>query len=235
MEIGVENIKKHKNCYYSTDNGILFCGDCLEVMQTIGFVDILLTDPPYGIGMDKGFKTPGKFEGSNVRIKCRQYNDNWDAERPSKEIFDNMLKIAKLCLIFGGNFFADILPLGTHWIVWDKKTTMPTFGDAELIWTNSKRKSIKIFVYEYNGLFGKEKERFHPTQKPVVLIMRLLDRYSKLGDLVLDCFLGSGTTAIACERLGRKWIGIEKDEKYCEIAAKRLETETSQLKLLRID
>jgi DNA modification methylase len=214
--------------YYRTENGVLYHGDCLEILPHLEPVDLVLTDPPYGIKRDKGF---GGFGGFGTPIKRREHDDCWDSTRPNKEVFDLILSIGGLCLISGGNYFADILPQSTHWIVWDKKNTMPSFGDAELIWSNSGRKSVKIITYEYNGLIGKEKHRYHPTQKPVGLFVLLTDKYSEQTHTILDPFLGSGTTAVACERLGRKWIGIELEEKYCEIAAKRIEAENRQLKI----
>ena len=219
--------------YYETKFGKLYHGDCLEIMPELEPVDLLLTDPPYGVKRDKGFDGFDGFSGKGKPIKRRRFeDDNWDSERPPKAVFDVMLKSAKLCMIFGGNFFADILPPGTHWIVWDKKNTMPSFGDAELIWTNSDRKSIKIIEYVYNGLIGKEKKRYHPTQKPEGLMMEILLKYAKAGWTVLDPFAGSGTTGHACEILGcHEYVLIEREEKYCEIAAKRLEQENSQLKL----
>lgn len=219
--------------YYSTKLGKLYHGDCLEIMPELEPVDLVLTDPPYGVKRDKGFDGFDGFGGKGKPIKRRRFeDDNWDSKRPPKEVFDTMLKSAKLSMIFGGNFFADILPAGTHWIVWDKKNTMPTFGDAELIWTNIDRKSIKIIEYVYNGLIGKEKKRYHPTQKPEGLIMAILLKYAKAGWTVLDPFAGSGTTGLACERIHvHEYVLIEREEKYCEIIAKRLEQETSQLKL----
>lgn len=219
--------------YYETKLGKLYHGDCLEIMPMLDPVDLVLTDPPYGVKRDKGFDGFGGFGGKGKPIKRRRFeDDNWDSERPPKVVFDTMLKSAKLSIIFGGNFFADILPQGTHWIVWDKKNTMPTFGDAELIWTNSDRKSIKIIEYVYNGLIGKEKERYHPTQKPEGLMMAILLKYAKAGWTVLDPFAGSGTTGLACERIHvHEYVLIEREEKYCEIIAKRIEQETKQLKL----
>ena len=207
--------------YRETKLSKLYHGDCLDIIPELDPVDLVLTDPPYGIKMDKGFDGFGGFGKPIARKKY--LNDNWDSVRPSKKVFDLILTISKTALIFGGNFFADILPLSTHWIVWDKKNTMPTFGDAELVWTNSKRKSVKIIECEYNGLLGKEVTRVHPTQKPMKLFIELIEKYSTEVDIIMDCFLGSGTTAVACERLKRKWIGIEIEEKYCEIAAKRIE------------
>jgi DNA modification methylase len=196
-------------------------GDCLEIMKDMPdkSVDLVLTDPPYGVGRDKGFEGFGGFGKPIARKRFEQ--DDWDDKRPEKEYFDEILRIGKLIMIFGGNFFADILPQGTHWIFWDKLNTMPTFGDGELIWTNSTRKSVKKFVREYNGLIGKEEIRHHPTQKPVNLVRELIRAYCDDGT-VFDPFMGSGTTGVACKELGRNFIGIEIDEKYFEIAKKRI-------------
>ena len=202
--------------YFESGDQVIYHGDCLEIMSELESVDLVLTDPPYGVKMSKGFGGVGGWGG------CRQYDDDWDSERPPRKFFDLILKV-KLVLIFGGNFFADILPQSTHWIFWDKLNTMPTFGDGELIWTNSDRKSVKKIIYEYNGLLGKEKDRYHLTQKPVGLLMLLLNKCSKKMDVVLDPMAGSGTTLVAAKQLGRKAIGIEIEEKYCEIAAKRID------------
>jgi DNA modification methylase len=181
-------------------------------------IDLVLTDPPYGIKRDKG------FGGFGTPIARRRYeDDDWDSEKPPKETFDELIRVSKNAIIFGGNFFTELLPQSNHWLVWDKQNTMPTFGDCELAWTNFPRNSVKKYELQYNGLLGKEKERFHPTQKPVKLMEWCLKNYSKEGDIVLDPFLGSGTTVVACKRLNRNFIGIEKEQKYVEIALKRLE------------
>ncbi len=203
----------------------IICGDCLYVMKTFEdkSVDLVLTDPPYGINRDKGFGGATGFGGHGTPIERRTYADEWDTERPSKEVFDLILEKSKHAIIFGGNFFSDLLPAGKHWIVWDKQNTMPTFGDCELMWTNIDRNSVKKVKIQYNGLIGKEPERFHPTQKSLKVIEWVLQTYSEPGDTVLDPFLGSGTTAVACKKLGRNFIGIEKEPAYVEIAKKRLE------------
>ena len=199
----------------------IYCGDCLSIMPLLPKVDLVVTDPPYGIDMDKGFEGFEGFGGFGKPIARKRYeNDEWDSERPKKEVFDWMIKLSRLALIFGGNFFADILPVSTHWLVWDKLNTMPTFGDCELVWTNSPRKSVKKYTREYNGLIGKEEHRQHPTQKPRNLLYQMIRDYAQ-GDC-LDPFLGSGTTLVACKELKRNGIGIEINEKYCEIAKKRL-------------
>lgn len=213
--------------YYQEPNITIYNGDCLEVMKEFDdkYFDLCLTDPPYGIKRDKGFDGFDGFDGLGKPIYRRKYIDIWDKQRPTKKYFNELLRVSNNALIFGGNFFADILPQGKHWIVWDKLNTMPTFGDCELIWTNINRKSVKKIVWEYNGLLGKEENRYHPTQKPIKLIHDLLDKYSNKGDKILDPFLGVGTTTRACKDLSRKCIGIEINESYCQIAVKRLAQE----------
>lgn len=199
----------------------LFCGDCLD-FKIEKQVALLLTDPPYGIKRDKGFEGAVGFGGNKSKpIKRRTYSDEWDDERPSVETFEKIQNESVSAIIFGGNFFADILPASKHWIVWDKKNTMPTFGDCELAWTNIDRTSVVKYEYEYNGLIGKEKQRFHPTQKPVNLFTEIVKDYTKPSDTVYDPFLGSGTTLIACENLKRKCYGVELNPGYVAVILQR--------------
>jgi DNA modification methylase len=206
------------NPYYFDDACTIYLGDCKDILSQLPKVDLVLTDPPYGIKADKGFSGQGGFGGKGIVIKHREYTDDWDSIRPAKEIFELILNLSQNAIIFGGNFFADILPQGKHWIVWDKLNTMPTFGDCELIWTNIKRNSVKKITFEYNGLIGREAWRAHPTQKPLKLMTRLIETYTQPDQLILDPFMGSGTILRAAKDLGRKAIGIEIEEKYCEIA-----------------
>ena len=202
----------------------LLCGDSTlkaDVDRVMGgdVVDLGLTDPPYGVQMSIGF---GGFGGFGKPIGRRQYEDQWDNERPSKEAFELLLSSVKQCIVFGGNFFADYLPRSTHWIVWDKLNTMPSFGDCELAWTNIDRKSVKKITFEYNGLIGKEKDRAHPTQKPVGLFVEILNTYSCQS--VFDPFGGSGTTMVACEQTGRLCRMIEIEPKYVAVILERMAT-----------
>lgn len=211
-------------------NATLYLADCLEILPTLEKVDAVITDPPYGVKRDKGFDGFGGFGGFGAPIARRRFEeDEWDAARPEKKVFDLILQKGESVFIFGGNYFADILPQGTHWIVWDKLNTMPTFGDCELAWTNSTRKSVKKITLEYNGLLGKEKDRQHPTQKPVRLLEEVVKAYGR-GD-VLDPFMGSGTTGVACMNLGRKFIGIEIEPKYFDIACERIAQAQKQQRL----
>jgi len=215
--------------------GRVIQGDCLEVMREMPdkSVDLVLTDPPYGINRDKGFSGADGFGGKGKPIERKIYkNDNWDSEIPCEDVFREIFRISKNQIFFGGNFFAHILPKSTHWIFWDKLQTMPTFGDGELLWTSFQKKSIKKYTFQFNGLLSASEDvREHPTQKPSELIEWLLRDYGKAGEIILDPFLGSGTTAVAAERLGRRWIGIELEPKYCAIAQTRVDAEKSQLKM----
>jgi len=214
----------------------LYLGDCLEIMRTMPdkSVDAVITDPPYGIGRDKGFGGFEGFEGFGTPIARTQYKGDWDDKRPDAVYFDEVLRIGKTILIFGGNFFSDYLPVSNHWIAWDKRNTMPTFGDCELIWTNIKRNSVKMITKEYNGLIGKEAERFHATQKPLKIIHWLINKYTNPGDTILDPFMGSGTTGVACVQTGRNFIGIEIDPGYFKIAEKRIHDAQQQPNLFEI-
>jgi DNA modification methylase len=182
---------------------------------------LCLTDPPYGVHRDKGFGGQQSFGGGNGKaISRRVYPDSWDGERPGKPYFDELLRVSEHAIIFGGNYFADILPQSKHWIVWDKLSTMPTFSDCELAWTNLERNSVKKYTVEWNGLLGREQFRDHPTQKPLKLMLEILADYP--GDTVFDSYCGSGTTICAAKKLGRHFLGFEISEEYCKIARERI-------------
>jgi DNA modification methylase len=204
--------------YYESEGITIYHGDCRDILPHLDKVDLVLTDPPYGVKMDKGFEG---FEGFGTPIRRRQYADCWDNDRPSDEVLLMLPKAGRCAIVWGGNFFADVLPRSTHWISWDKMQTMPSFGDCELAWTSIKRNSVSKVVVPWNGLIGKEENRDHPTQKPVSLMTWCIQHVPD-AQTILDPFMGSGTTLVAAKNLGRKAIGIEIEEKYCEIAVKRL-------------
>jgi DNA modification methylase len=207
----------------------LYCEEAEFILPTLIKADAVLTDPPYGVKMDKGFEGFEGFGGFGRPIARRRYeDDDWDSDRPSADLFNLILKAAKHIVIFGGNYFTDYLPVGRHWIVWDKLNTMPSFGDCELAWTNIPRKSVKKITIEYNGLLGKEQERVHPTQKPISIMAQCVQALPKGCETILDPFMGSGTTGVACVKLGRKFIGIERERKYFDIACRRIEQAYAQ-------
>jgi DNA modification methylase len=200
----------------------LYLGDCMEVMPTLEGVGAVITDPPYGINMDKGTRGGGLDGfGKGAKRTPRSYNGVWDKERSSAKVFDAILSISEKSIIWGGNYFSDLLPVSTKWLWWDKLQTMPSYSDGELAWTNLPGTSTKKFVYNGSGLVAKEKERFHPTQKPVEL-MRWCLTHLPDARVVLDPFMGSGTTGIACVKADRRFIGIEREESYFSIACERI-------------
>lgn len=203
--------------------------DCLDILRELPdkSIDLVLTDPPYGIKADKG--TNGFGCSRN-----RRYKGGWDADTPPNEIFKEMQRVSKNIIIFGGNYFTDKLPISKCWICWDKKGDMDfknPFSDIELAWTNFTGVSKKITCIQ-QGFVNDDKEiRIHPTQKPLPLFQWCLTNYSKEGDLILDCFSGSGTTAVACHNLHRRFICIEKDPDYWKASVERLENVQRQLLL----
>ena len=199
----------------------LYNGDCLKYLKTLkdNEIDVLITDPPYGKKADKGTNGFGCS-------KNRRYNDNWDSKIPSEEIFNEMLRVSKKVIIFGANYFAHMLPPSKCWIFWDKKGDIAfknPFADGELIYTNFT-KPVKRIVFKQQGLITDSKDkRVHPTQKPSELMQILIENYTNKNDIILDCFMGSGSTGVACMNTNRKFIGIELDNNYFDIASKRIE------------
>ena len=195
----------------------IICGDCLEVMKDLpdNSVDLVLTDPPYGIGADKAaHKNKGKWG-------WRDYGDtDWDSSRPPKECFDEIRRISTIQIVWGANYFTDYLPPSMGWLVWDKGQRSFSLSDGELAWTN-RQKALRIFDISRAGALKDGK--VHPTQKSLDVMLRCVASFSKESSLILDPFCGSGTTCVAAKMLGRRYIGIDISEKYCEIARKRIE------------
>jgi DNA modification methylase len=198
----------------------LFLGDCMAVMPMLGKVDAVVTDPPYGIGADKGASKGGS--GFYPVRFVNEYRGDWDKDRPDAEAFSAIIAAAKLHIVWGGNYFTDRLPVSGKWLWWDKCQTMPTYADGEMAWTSLPGVAPKKFVYSNNGLMAREKDRVHPTQKPVALMEWCLG-FLPDAHTILDPFMGSGTTLVACQKLGRAGIGIEIDPDYFAIACKRVD------------
>ncbi len=222
---------------YQQDGITLYQGDNREVLPQLEVADLLLTDPPYGIGQDKGMGSGGRGGFGNCSHRApRRYQGDWDATRP-----DNLslyLSKAHTAIIWGGNHFSDQLPQCNKWLVWNKEQTMPSYSDCELAWTNLNGNAIKMFTYAGNGFFAREKERWHPTQKPIALMNWCLDvAHMEEGWTILDPFLGSGSSLVAAKARGLHGIGIEREEKYIEIAIKRLSQTTilQEINLSRYD
>jgi site-specific DNA-methyltransferase (adenine-specific)/modification methylase len=199
----------------------LYLGDCRDVLPTLARVDAVVTDPPYGIGRDKGNGNGNGSTGFYPVQYRKSYDGDWDY-RPDENLIRWLFFSPKArVIIWGGNHLSGDLPENGGWLVWDKQNTMPTFSDCELAWTNLNRTSVKMFRYSGNGLMAREKDREHPTQKPVALMEWCLGFVG--AGVILDPFMGSGTTGVACARLRRRFIGIEIHEPYFDIACRRIE------------
>lgn len=206
--------------------------DCLDILKQLPdkCIDLVLTDPPYGIG-----EASGKNKSRGNKAIAKDYgNKDWDNSIPEKEIFNEMLRVSKHQIIFGGNYFVEYLHNSPCWLVWDKNNGTNDFADCELAWTNFKS-AVRKYLWTWNGMLQhdmKNKDiRIHPTQKPLKLFEMILRDYSKENNLILDCFSGSGTTAIACHNLKRRFICIERDTDYYNASVERLKNAQSQLKL----
>jgi len=196
-------------------NQRLILGDCLQVMPGLGRFDACVTDPPYGIGMDGG--KVGKSEYAKK---------GWD----SQAIDAAPLLAANVPMImWGGNYFN--VPPSDRWLVWDKKNDPTTFADCELAWTNIPG-AVRVFRWLWSGPYQQVREkRWHPTQKPVALMEWCLG-FLPDAKTILDPFMGSGTTLVACQRMGRQGTGIELDPDYFEIACRRVDEAARQPDLL---
>jgi len=217
-------------CAEIADNSFI-CADCMEVLREIPDkkFDLCLTDPPYGLE----WKYTIMFGKKCPQTLAVDKMNEWD-KRPSLEIFNLIKKISQHQIIWRGNYFADLLGAFSQPIIWDKKTGNNYYADGELAWTSIKG-TMRIFRHQWCGAF-KDSERgeqnVHPTQKPVALFIWCLEKYSKSGDLIIDPFCGSGTTAIACHKTGRRFVCIDKEPEYIRIAQQRYKNLIAQTELL---
>jgi len=202
----------------------LYLGDCLEIMKSIPdkSIDLVLTDPPYGIGMDnQKVRTKPNRPNTYLRVGELQYEKaDWDKEPIREEYFDEIFRISKHQIIWGANYYCSYLPNRFGWLYWDKQMGENNFSSGEFAFQSYFTKSS---AFSFPSMRVK-KTRNHPTQKPIEL-MKWCIQQAKYWDIpltILDPFMGSGTTGVACKELGRKFIGIEISEKYCEIAKRRI-------------
>ena len=199
-------------------NATLYLGDCAEILPTLGQFDAVVTDPPYGIGESKGRnKSRGKL------AVAKDYgNDDWDNEPITKQAVDLMQNLSKWQIIFGGNYFE--LPPTKCWLIWDKENGASDFADAEMAWTNLN-KAVRLKRYMWNGMLraNNEPRGDHPTQKPVGIMEWVISHLPQDTETIIDPYMGSGTTGVACVNLKKQFVGIEREQKYFDIACKRIE------------
>lgn len=195
--------------------------DNMQMMKRYedNFFDLAIVDPPYGIGLDKGCNTGkvGKY-GSKHKPK------NWDSKIPEKEYFYELFRVSKNQIVWGGNYFTKYLKTSKSWIVWDKVQPASNFASCELAWTNTNNR-MTIFKYGFNL----DRNKIHPTQKPVKLYEWCLLNYAKQGFKILDTHRGSASLDIACHNLGFDLWTCEIDKEYFNNGSKRLKEHQQQL------
>lgn len=216
--------------------------DCIEGMKHYpdNYFDLAVVDTPYGIGFDGGHKPiQGKGGKSNTFNKetILYKKGGWDNNRPEPKYFSELHRVSKNQIIWGGNYFADLLSPKKGWIFWDKKITNANnknFSDGELAWT-SFNCILRRFTYDWIG-FGylnnpQGEKKIHPTQKPIALYDWIFDKYSEPGQRILDTHLGSGSSRIAAYKSGLDFVGFEIDEDYFKAGEERFKKFISQLTL----
>ena len=200
----------------------LIQGDCLKVLQS--FPDtkfgLCLTDPPYGI-----LKNAGLGKGGGVADSIDYPEIDWDDKPIGRLHLSEVFRVSNNQIIFGAEHFSHMLRQSNGWMIWDKRKggSPCDYADCELIWT-SFEVVPRIFYHRWRGFIRdseKDTQRVHPTQKPVELMEWLLRMFAKPHHTILDPFLGSGTTMLACQNLGLSCVGIEIKPEYCEIVKKR--------------
>jgi site-specific DNA-methyltransferase (adenine-specific) len=195
--------------------------DNMELMARYpdNYFDLAIVDPPYGINA-------GKMTMGSGKHKFKQGKD-WDNKIPSSEYFDELFRVSKNQIIWGGNYFP--LPLNNNWIIWDKLNPNLSFSEAELAWC-SINKNVRVFK-RYSAMEDEDGKKQHPTQKPILLYKYCIEKYAKQGDKILDTHLGSGSIAIACHDYGFDLTACELDKEYFDKAMQRINNHVSQQKL----
>lgn len=176
---------------------------------------LIVTDLPYGLNK--------KIHDGGTWSTHEKYDAilKWDF-KPTKELFDEIRRVSKDCIIWGGNYFTEMLPMSRCWLAW-VKPHFPTMSELDLVWTSFDRPAKVYYCPRVNP-------SIHPTQKPEKLMRFCIENYTEKDDIIFDPFMGSGTTAVACERLGRKWFSCELELSYCKIAEEMIAAERNQLK-----
>ena len=205
--------------------------DCMEYMKTLPdkAFDLAIVDPPYGIGESKKKRENNITEKWKRPPKKIHNPKDWDKEPPPAEYFVELMRISKHQIIWGANYYPEMLKPSMGWVFWDKLNGDSDFSDGELAYT-SMNKGLRKFTHLWNGFQKGEPEvRIHPTQKPVKLYKWLLSNYAKPEMKILDTHLGSGSSAIAAHYFGCDFVGCEIDTDYYQAAVARFGRETAQI------
>ena len=244
----ITDLSRLDECLYGNESGFFHC-DCMELMKLIPdkSIGLLLTDPPYGINAESygggaGMKDhaqsstvrkvekerKGRLNQGSGTLKNRVLNTNncaWDFEPPTPDVFKELFRVGTNQVIWGGNYFSYLIQDGIKYglpptrciAVWEKMQPWDNFSQVEIAWTSFDY-TAKLFKYRSTN----EKNKIHPTQKPLELIKWCISEFAQPGDLIFDAFSGSGTTCVAAYQTGHRYIGCELDDYYYEKAAERI-------------
>ena len=193
-------------------NSTLYCAACEDVLPTLERVDAVITDPPYGLGK----RMQGGTWGAKTEFKEMVV---WDNSAPDVDLLLRLCSMSDIAVFWGGNYYG--LPATRCWLVWDKQNAVPTMADCEIAWT-SLDANTKRFSHPVGRILNG-----HPSEKPLALMLWTIETVKARGT-ILDPFMGSGTTGVACAQLGRTFIGIERERKYFDIACERIERAQAQ-------
>jgi len=219
----VQSIVRTPAPFYDRDGITIYCGKAEQVLPFLDPVDLVLTDPPYGIGEARA-NNPSR----SVLAQSKDYGiAEWDDQPPARWLLDAVRAMGTWNIVFGGNYFE--LPPASCWLVWDKDNGANDFADCELAWTNLK-KAVRRIKWRWQGMLqerggDKKEHRVHPTQKPVAVMRWAISQAPEDVQTILDPFAGSGTTGIAARRDGKRCILIERELEYCEAIVTRLRGE----------
>lgn len=206
---------------------ILYRADCRTAVDLVPRCDLLLTDPPYGLGeSSKDHKSRNKL----AKFSTDYGSDEWDSEPADPYLLAAYRANSKSSIIWGGNYFG--LPAAPKWLVWDKENGDNDFADCELAWTDLPG-AVRTFRHMWNGMLRASERnapRVHPTQKPILLMEWCITQAGEV-ESVLDPFMGSGTTGVACANLGKVFVGVEREQRYFDIACSRIEAAQAQTRL----
>jgi DNA modification methylase len=208
--------------YYDEAGITIYHGDCREILPSLGTFDLVLTDSPWGVGLDTRNRARGRGVGRRRRSRSHDHAPIHGDDKP----FDpaHLLQVSPRTILWGANHFADRLPASPMWLVWDRVSGTSDVTDAELAWVKGHRfKTVRLFQHQWAGVLrASENARrvLHPTQKPVALMRWCLGFFPE-ARTVVDPYMGSGPVARACKDAGLRYVGIDIVESYCEISAER--------------
>lgn len=201
---------------------IVFNEDCIEVMKRYAnkHFDLAVVDPPYGINFSKTNTGTGWVQ---------RPSKTWDKEIPKKEYWEQLFRVSKNQIVWGGNYMTEFLPPSMGWIFWDKGQRDFSLADGELAWT-SFNKALKVFEYS-RGKLNMNRQGIHPTEKPIDLYSWIYKKYGDNCQTILDTHLGSGSSRIAADKAGLSFVGCELDKEYFDASVKRFNDYKAQLTL----